>query len=409
VLNRLLPPSGSSRTLTVITLVHTIGQGLWLGISAIFATAVIGLSVREFSTGLVVAAAVALALSTPTGHLADRIGPRVVQIWSFVLLGPVTAALLFVHNVGQYIAVLSVQAVAYSASRSARMAMIAGMIPPAERVSVRAYLRSTSNVSVSLGALMAGLLLTLNTSGAYRAAVVLYAVAFTVAGLLTVLLPAVPPQPARPGPRLEVLRDRPYLVFVVLDGLLSMHFLLLDVVLPLWVTRHTHAPRWMVAAILLVNTVGVVLFQVRAARGTDEPGPAARAERFGALFLALACTVFALSAHVPALAASMLLAAGASAHVMGEIRQAAGSWGISFGLAPDHAQGQYQGTYAMGTDLGKMIAPAVLTWLAIEHGTAGWLAMAVGFAVLGVAMPYVVSWAGRHRPAAEAAVQPVGA
>lgn len=397
MLSRLLPPSGSSRTLTVITLVHTVGQGLWMAISAIFATSVVGLSVAEFSSGLVVAAVVALALSTPTGHLADRIGPRVVQIWSFVLLGPLTAALLFVHDVGAYIAVLSVQAVAYSASRSARMAMVAGLIPPADRVRVRAYLRATSNVSVSVGALIAGVLLTVDTPMAYRSAVLVNAVAYTVAGLLTVLLPAVAPQPPRPGPKLEVLRDRPYLGFVVLDGLLSMHYLMLDVVLPLWVVRHTQAPRWMVAAILLINTVGVVLFQVRAARGTDEPVAAARAVRFGALFLAVACVVFASSAHVSALFASLLLAAGALVHVMGEIRQAAGSWGISFGLASEHAQGQYQGTYAMGTDLGKMVAPAVLTWLAIQHGTAGWLAMAVGFAVVGSAVPFVVAWANRHR------------
>ncbi|MEU7998863.1 MFS transporter [Micromonospora sp. NPDC049060] len=403
VLSRLLPPAGSSRTLTVITLVHTLGQGLWMAISAIFATSVVGLSVGEFSSGLVVAALVALALSTPTGHLADRIGPRVVQIWSFVLLGPLTAALLFVHDVAAYIAVLSLQAVAYSASRSARMAMIAGLIPPADRVRVRAYLRATSNVSVSVGALIAGVLLTVDTPTAYRSAVLVNAVAYTVAGLLTVLLPAVAPQPPRPGPKLEVLRDRPYLSFVVLDGLLSMHYLLLDVVLPLWVVRHTQAPRWMVAAILLINTVGVVLFQVRAARGTDEPVAAARAVRFGALFLAVACVVFASSAHVSALFASLLLVVGALAHVMGEIRQAAGSWGISFGLAPEHAQGQYQGTYAMGTDLGKMIAPAVLAWLAIQHGTAGWLAIAVGFAAIGSAVPFVVAWANRHRPAPQLA------
>jgi MFS family permease len=321
-----------------------------MAFNAIYATSVIGLSPGQFGIGVGVSAGVALALSTPTGHLADRIGPRAVQIWSFVALGPLTAALLIVNGFDQYILAMSLQAVAYSASRSARMAMVAGLIPPEERVRTRAFLRATSNVSVSVGAGIAGVVLAVGTTSSYRWALAFNAVTFTVAGLLTVLLPSVPPQSARPGPRLEVMRDRPYLTFVVLDGLLSMHYLLLDVVLPLWVMHHTRAPRWMIAVILLVNTVSVVLLQVRAARGMDEP-------------------------------------------------KAAGSWGISFGLAPDHAQGQYQGTYAMGADLAKIIAPVVLTWLAIQHGIAGWLIIAVGFAVVGSFVPVVVAWANRRRPA----------
>jgi MFS family permease len=370
-----------------------------MAFNAIYATSVIGLSPGQFGIGVGVSAGVALALSTPTGHLADRIGPRAVQIWSFVALGPLTAALLIVNGFDQYILAMSLQAVAYSASRSARMAMVAGLIPPEERVRTRAFLRATSNVSVSVGAGIAGVVLAVGTTSSYRWALAFNAVTFTVAGLLTVLLPSVPPQSARPGPRLEVMRDRPYLTFVVLDGLLSMHYLLLDVVLPLWVMHHTRAPRWMIAVILLVNTVSVVLLQVRAARGMDEPKAAARASRSGALCLGIACVIFALSENGSALLASILLVVAALVHVMGEIRQAAGSWGISFGLAPDHAQGQYQGTYAMGADLAKIIAPVVLTWLAIQHGIAGWLIIAVGFAVVGSFVPVVVAWANRRRPA----------
>ncbi|MFF4324552.1 MFS transporter [Streptomyces sp. NPDC001568] len=400
MLNRLLPKRGPARTLTGITLVHTLGQGMWMALNAIYATSVLKLTPGQFGIGVGVAAGVALALSTPSGHLADRIGPRAVQIWSFLALGPLTAALLFVDGFRQYLLVLSLQAIAYSASRSARMAMVAGLVPPEDRVSVRAYLRATSNVSVSVGAALAGLALVADTPAVYRAAVVLNAGTYLATGLLTLLLPAVPPQPARPGPALVVLRDRPFLTFVVLDGLLSMHNLLLDVVLPLWVLHHTGAPRWMIAVILITNTVAVVLLQVRAARGTDEPAAAARASRAGSLCLGIACVIFALTEGASSVVACGLLVAGALVHVLGEVRQSAGSWGMSFGLAPEHAQGQYQGTAAMGADLGKMIAPALLTWLAIEHGAVGWLVMAVGFAAVGALMPPVARWADRSGRAA---------
>lgn len=400
MLSRLLPAQGPARVLTGITLVHTLGQGLWMALNAIYATTVLDLTPGQFGIGVGIAAGAALAVSTPTGHLADRIGPRSVQIWSFIALGPLTAALLAVDGFATYVAVVSVQAIAYSASRSARMAMVAGLFPAEERVSVRAYLRATSNVSVSVGAALAGLLLVVDSDWAYELAVVFNAATYLATGLLTLLLPAVPAQPARPGPALIVLRDRPYLTFIVLDGLLSMHNLLLDVVLPLWVLHHTDAPRWTIAAILLTNTVAVILLQVRAARGTDEPRAAARASRSGSLCLAVACVVFATTGGASATVAGALLLLGALAHVLGEIRQSAGSWGMSFGLAPEHAQGQYQGTYAMGADLGKMIAPALLTWLVIEYGTLGWISMAVGFALVGAAMPAVVNRALRSGKAA---------
>lgn len=396
-MGNLLPPRGTSRTLAVITLTHTLGQGLWMALNAIYATTVLHLSPGQFGIGVGAAAAVAFASSTPSGHLADRIGPRSVQIWSFAALGPLSAALLFVHGMGEYVLAVCVQAVAYSASRSARMAMIAGLIEPKDRVFVRSYLRATSNVSVAVGAGVAGVLLSIGTTAVYQGAVVFIAATYLATSVMTLMLPGVPPQPPRPGPTLTVLRDRPYLTLVVVDGLLSMHNLLLDVVLPLWVLHRTHAPRWMIAVILLTNTILVVLLQVRVARGTDELRPAARAMRSGSLCLGLACLVFALSQGVSAPLACVLLVLGALAHVFGEIRQAAGSWGVSFGLAPDHAQGQYQGTYAMGADIGKMIAPAVLTWLAIDHGQAGWLVMAIGFAALGALVPPVVGWAERKR------------
>lgn len=107
--------------------------------------------------------------------------------------------------------------------------------------------------------------------------------------------------------------------------------------------------------------------------------------------------MFALSDGAALVPACLLLVVGAVAHALGEVRQAAGSWGIAFDLAPDHAQGQYQATHAMGADIGKMIAPAVFTWLVLDHGALGWVVLAVAFALLGAAMPAIVARALRKR------------
>ncbi|MFI5928900.1 hypothetical protein ACIA3K_23420 [Micromonospora sp. NPDC051543] len=82
-----------------------------------------------------------------------------------------------------------------------------------------------------------------------------------------------------------------------------------------------------------------------------------------------------------------------------ELWHSAAGWGISFGLAPADAHGQYQGTYGMGYELGKMLAPVVVTSLALGWGVPGWLVLAGLFLLLGALVSPVVQWAGRTRPA----------
>ena len=94
-----------------------------------------------------------------------------------------------------------------------------------------------------------------------------------------------------------------------------------------------------------------------------------------------------------------LLLAGALVHTGGEMYHAAGSWSLSYGLAPEHAQGQYQGLFGMSTQLGQMITPALAAILLTRLGGAGWLVFAGLFVVAGAATPAVVRWAERTRTA----------
>lgn len=409
VLKTLLPTPGPVRVLTVGTLVNTAGNGLWLASSALYLTRVVGLSATQVGLGLTVASAVCLVASAPMGYLADRLGPRGTQVGFYAALAVLSAAMLTVQSFASFVAVATLTALADAGQRGARGALIAGTIPAADRVRARAYLRATTNVGISIGTALAGAALAADTPNGYRLVIAGNAVSFAVAAAISTRLPAIEPAPAAHGPRLIALRDRPFLALTALDGLMSMHFNILDLVLPLWVATRTHAPRWLVAVILLVNTTMVVALQVRAARGTDDVTRAARAARGAGLFIGAACVIFATSAGVPAWAASALLVAGAFVHVIGELRQSAAGWGISFGLAPAHAQGQYQATYSMGMQFGRMLAPAVLTWLALGLGLLGWLLMAALFVSVGATVPAVVAWARRRQPAPGTAAAAVSA
>ncbi|GAB3172714.1 putative MFS family arabinose efflux permease [Micromonospora palomenae] len=404
---RLLPEPGPARTLALSTLVNTVGRGTWLTVSALFLTRSVGLSVREVGVGLTVTALVSLIASTPMGYLADRHGPRGIQLAALVASGVFTAALVAVRSFPTFLIVGVLMAVADAASRGARGALIAGAVPADQRVRLRAWLRAVTNVGISVGAVVAGVGLAADTRGAYVALILLDCVTYLLAAVVLLRLAPVPPVPAPThGPRLIALRDRPFLAFTVLDGLMSMHFGLLNIALPLWIADHTTAPHWLISACMLVNTVMVVLFQVRASRGTEDLRGAARAARRAGVVIAVACALFAASAGVPTPAAVALLLAGALVHVVGELWHAAAGWGISFGLAPARAQGQYQGAYGMGMQLGGMVAPVVVTSLAVGWGALGWLVLGGLFLVLGALVPPVVRWAARTRPA-EPVAEPV--
>ncbi|MDG4749963.1 MFS transporter [Micromonospora sp. WMMD718] len=398
---RLLPEPGPSRTLALSTLVNTVGRGTWLTASALFLTRSVGLSVTQVGVALTLTALVSLVASTPMGYLADRLGPRGLQMAALLGSAGCTAALVSVRSFTGFLVVGVLMAVADAGTRGARGALIAGAVPPDQRVRTRAYLRAVTNVGISVGTVLAGFALAADTRGAYVTLILLDAATYVLAAAVLLRLPPVPPMPAPAhGPRLIALRDRPFLAFTVLDGLMSMHFSLINIALPLWIAGHTTAPNWLISVCLLVNTVVVILFQVRASRGTEDLTGAGRAARRAGVLLAVACALFAAGGGVPVAVAVPLLLAGALVHVVGELWHAAAGWGISFGLAPAHAHGQYQGAYGMGMQLGSMVAPVVVTTLAIGWGVPGWLVLGVVFLLLGAMVPPVVRWAARTRPPA---------
>src|SRR5207248_6122433 len=183
---------------------------------------------------------------------------------------------------------------------AARGALVAQAVAKDQRVKARAYLRSVTNIGISLGTVLGGVALQLNTRTAYSVLLLVGGAAFVTGAL--VYLRLANEQVHRPKEKAGVslvLRDRPFLTIAVLNAVLVMNDGLLTVALPIWIARRTHAPVAVYSVILLVNTTSVILFQVRASAGAEDVRGGARALRRSGLFLSVCCVLFALAGGAP--------------------------------------------------------------------------------------------------------------
>lgn len=406
----LLPERGPRRTLALATFINMIGSGLFMIGAALFFTRSVGLSVTQVGLGMGVAALVGLTAGVPAGRVADLRGPRETYLAVQCMQAVAMAALVLVHSFGMFVLIISFTQLASSAGAAARGPLTRGLAGT-NPTKYRSYLRAVANLAGACGGVVAGVVVQMDTRGAYVILVLANALSFLLCAAVVTRLPHLPPVRERdsasdsasgessPG-RWHVLKDRPYLVVTVLDSILSLQGHVLVFALPLWIVGHSAAPHWLVGACAVVNTLMVVAFQVRASRGVVDNVSAGRvAVRSGVAFL-LGMAAISVAAGVPGWLATVMIIAGVVVHTIGELWHAAASFELSFGLAPAHAQGQYSGLNATGTGVASSLAPSILGLFCITWGVPGWLALGGVFVLAGLAMPYAVRWAERARTAA---------
>lgn len=392
----LVPPPGPVRVLAVSGLARTIGFGIMMSVAVLYFTRAVDIPAAQVGLGMTIAAACGMVASVFAGRAADRFGARDTAILLVAVQGVAVSCYGLVGGFVPFVIAVSVVISCHSSAEAARGALVAGVVAPDQRVATRALLHSITNLGVSLGAVAGGLALHLDSGPFYAGVLIACGVLFAGSGLVYLRLPPVEQVP-RPdgGPRWEAFRDKPFVLFVALNALLIMHDGIATVVLPLWIAERTNAPVPVYAAILLLNTVMVVLFQVRATRGSNDVAGGVRALRTSGALLAGCCVLYALAAGQPAWVAAVVLLAGGAVHVFGELLHSAGSWALAFDLAPEHAHGQYQGVFNMSIQLGGVLTPVIGTALVMGAGWPGWVVLAAVLLGAGLAAPVVARWATR--------------
>ncbi|WP_237323678.1 MFS transporter [Streptomyces sp. MOE7] len=399
----LLLESGPQRKLALAGFVNQLGTAAFLATVPLYALRVIHLSIGQVGLGLSIAAVVGLIAGIPVGHLADRRGPRDIFLMTLLIQALSMTSLLFAHSFWAFVLAVAVTDLAGSSGGAARGPMIR-RFGGDEVPKFRSYLRSVAMLASTFGAMAAGAVMQIDTDTAYRALILGNALTFLGSAAVLVKLPKLEPLASpRDEGRWIALKDKPYVAFVVLDGIMWIQSEVLSYALPLWVVLHTEAPRWFVGLAIAVNTVMVVFLQIRTSRGIKGGTIAGQAIRRAGLAFLMGMSVIATASGVPGWAAVTIMMTGVAVHTVGSLWHAAGSLELRFRLAPAHAQGQYSGVFGMGMGLCYVVAPSLLGLLCVTWGTPGWLLMGAVFVVSGVAMPYVIQWAGRSRETADSA------
>ncbi|MEU7304830.1 MFS transporter [Streptomyces sp. NPDC007206] len=381
-----VPRPGRERLLSWVNLAYAVGRGVFLSGSVVYFTTVSGLSPTQVGLGTSAAALSGFAASFLCGAAADRLGARRMLVALFALQAAGFALYPAVRSAGLfYVLIVAVGFVEYGVGPTFG-AFVGSLIEPAERVQTRAMLRTMFNIGFSAGSGITALALA-GGGALVRALPWLSAALLLGAVLLILRLPrtiATAAPAAGTARRFGALRDVRFVALTALSAPLALHASVMLVVLPLWAVSRTDAPHALVPLLLVANTVVVVLFQVSASKGAETVRGAARLARRSGAWLAAACAVAATAAYGDALTASVVLGVAVLLFTMAELQQSASGWGLSHGLAPDHAQGEYLGTFQLHMVAQGVLGPGIVSAAALSWGAWGWAALAVAVLAAGL-------------------------
>jgi MFS family permease len=382
-----------ARLLAGAGLLRSVGTGGMLAMTVIFMTVVVGLPATQVALALSLAGGAAAVVAVPLGHLSDRVGARRVTTLGLVLVGVVTLSYPVVATGWHFVVLAICSGVLDVATQASRSALLAEVVPRVDRVRVRAQVRVVTNLGMAVGAGGAALVIAQPTRWSFGAGYSVLACCFLAGAGVYRRLPR--SLPAAPGPAPEAMetssltpdpsapRVLAMLGIAAGNAVLCMNAALLTLGIPLFM-HEQGLPLTLASVLLAVNTLAVVLLQVRVgARVTDLDSGGRAMLRSGLVFL-LCCTSWFLAGEVGSSAlVVVLLVAGTLAHVTGELWHSAGAWATSFEVAAEGTHGKVQAVFALSQQAGSALAPLLVATVVVGGGPWGWLVIGAVMALGG--------------------------
>jgi MFS family permease len=335
---------------------------------AFYLTGVRGLSLAATGAVLALFGLGSVVSQMLGGMLADRIGRRATLTGGMLATAAAMLALGYVTTTPVVIAVVFVLGVTIDMYRPASQALVADLVPPADRPRAYGLLFWAINLGFAVAMVLGGTLSRAGFSWLF------WVDAATCAVYAVLIWRAVPETRVRradrePGGFADVLRDRVAVASVLIVFGYAFVYLQSYSTLPL-AMRHAGLPPQAYGLAMAVNGIGIVIIQPVIV-GWLQRRDASRVLAAGMGIVGLGFGLTALASSTPAFAATVLV------WTAGEVLFAAVSMAIVADLAPPHLRGRYGGLYGTAFSVAALLGPLGGSWL-LEHGTwLPWLTCAV--------------------------------
>jgi MFS family permease len=415
VLQRLgFPVIGPHRRFVVAIAIDAVGSGVFIPVSILYFLHTTPLSITHIGLALSLAAALQLPLGPLMGSIVDRVGSKRVLLAANLLEAVGFIGYVFAGSFGWVLLAASFVQLGQTAFWSSYSPVVAAISEPGERERWFGFLGALRNASFAVGGLAAAVAITIGTSGAYTAVVLINTASYLAAFVLILSVAGGAPSRVHAqgagsaqGWR-HVVRDRGYLVLVVTNYTYATSAMALNIAIPVYLTRSLGLPGWVAGAAFTVNTVLIGVGQglvVNAMEGAVRSSVVT----VGCALYGVSYVVLWSADWVPVAVGVLVALVGAVVYTGGELVAGPVLSALSTDAAPLHLRGRYVSLYQLSWTMSSAVAPLALTWLLQQGPEVLWPALiavsVTGMAVsriLGRVMPQAASRVPRTRVSAVA-------
>ena len=401
-ISALLPQDHNRRWLALGNLVNMMGTGASLATLVVFLADVKGLSLALAASVLAAAGLMGILGAAPVGVLIDRSGPKSVAVVTELVCALAVLVLLAAPGTVWIIVALTVRQLSVTANTVARATVMGRMGDAEDRVALRAYQRAVTNVGFGAGTVLSAAAVAIGSTEALVAVMCLDAATFGFGALATARLRGTfRPAPRRAdegtGSRSAVLRDWRFVLLALLNAVCSLNGVAASLGISFWVVFASDLPNWAVSASYAINTVLVVLLQVRFSKASSTVHGSATSLRSAGLLAGAFCLLLAFSGALTGWVVWLPFVVATVVITLSEMWQSAAGWTLSYEFADDRLLGKYQAAWHLTNDaVVKALGPLVVG-LAVARGAAGFVVLAAAFCLLALVTPAVVSTLERSR------------